>query len=193
MKFRNKRSRSGFTLIEMVFVSAISLSVFLVGMTAFLLGLSSWYNGEVHIETQDNSEQAVRTIALTLREAMAVTVDANGQGLSFRLPSTDGSGTFLNPPVWDGINRRIALIGTNVVIQADNQPDRTVASNVITTDPNSPGGATAYKLFTPGAGTVTRSLTVLLVTQGTRPGTNVSIYGRHREDIYLRNIPQLTQ
>ena len=124
-----------------------------------------------------------------LRQAMSVTVDGNGLGLSYRMPVIDSGGNYTVPPVWDNVNRRIELNGTNLNIVTGGSTRR-IASGVILTDPLSPGGTGSYKVFTPGAGVITRQVTVQLVVRKTtlKQQTKSS---RNRETIYLRNIPEL--
>ena len=188
-----KSRRAGQTLIEMVLALSLTAIVFTVGISTFLVGMGSWYRGQSRIGVESATSQGVRQIAMTLRTAMSVTVDANGQGLSYRLPQVDGTGTFISPAIWDGVNRRIELDGTQIFIKGDNLPNVDVVDNVITTDPLSSGGTATYKVFTPGAGTITRSLTVMVVAQTTQYNSPQKVNGRHRETIYLRNIPQLSQ
>ena len=93
---------------------------------------------------------------------MSVTVDAGGNGLSYRFPVKDGSGTYVMPITWDGVARRIELQGSNLVI-TNTASSRIIAKNVILTDPQTSGGTGAYSIFAPGAGTITRSLSVMVV------------------------------
>jgi hypothetical protein len=177
----------------MVLAISMTAVVCTVGISTFLLGMGSWYRGQARIGVEGTAQQAVRSIAMKLRTAMSVTVDANGQGLSYRLPAVDGTGSFLSPATWDGVNRRVELDGTNLVLKADSQPNSTICENVITTDPLSSGGTSSYRMFSPGLGTITRSVTVMVVSQQTVATDTHSVFGRHRETIYFRNIPQLSQ
>jgi len=188
-----KSKRAGQSLIEMVVALSLTAIVFTVGISTFLSGMGSWYRGQSRIGVESATSQAIRKISMTLRTAMSVSVDANGQGLSYRLPALDGTGTFISPATWDGVNRRIELDGTSVFIKGDNLPTSDICDNVIGTDPLSSGGTQSYKVFTPGAGTITRSITCMLVAQQSAYNSPTAVYGRHRETIYLRNIPQLSQ
>jgi hypothetical protein len=190
---KRKSRRAGQTLIEMVLALSLTALVFTVGISTFLLGMSSWFRGESRIGAEGTTEHAVRQIAMTLRTAMSVTVDANGKGLSYRLPAMDGTGTFLSPATWDGVNRRIELDGSSINIKGDNLPNDDICDNVVLTDPLSSGGTQPYTIFKPAAGTITRSLTVMVVAQQGSYNSATPVYGRHRETIYLRNIPQLNQ
>ncbi|HLK13753.1 MAG TPA: hypothetical protein VKT78_03025 [Fimbriimonadaceae bacterium] len=192
-RIHRKSKRAAQTLVEMVLALSLTALVFFVGISTFLLGMSSWYRGNNRMSVEGSTEHAVRKIAMTLRTAMSVTVDSNGKGLSYRLPAVDGTGTFISPATWDGVNRRIELDGTSMYIKGDNLANVDICDNVVLTDPLSSGGNQSYRIFTAGAGTITRSLTVMLVSQQNSYNSSTPVSGRHRETIYLRNIPQLNQ
>lgn len=189
-----RRTIRGTSLLEVVTAAGISLTVLMVAVATFLLGIATWLRGEARLDANESSQHAVREVSMILREAMAVTVDANGKGLSYRLPLKDDSGSYLQPITWDGVSRRIALTDTNSlqITSDDGTPARTICKDVILTDPLSPGGTGAYTIFSPGAGAITRSLTVMVVL---RKGQykQETVTSRSRETIFLRNIPQLTQ
>lgn len=191
---RKRRKTRGSTLIEIITATSISMLVLLVGCATFVLGMETWFRGQARLDANEASQQAVREISMELREAMSVTVDAGGQGLSFRRPLKDGNGSYVQPITWDGVARRLQLDGSNnlQVTASDGTAARTLCKNVIFTDPLSAGGTGAYQIFTPGAGAITRSLTVMVVT---RRGLyrQETVTSRSRETIFLRNIPQLTQ
>lgn len=184
--------RRGQTLIETVLALAFTTILCIVALSVFMVGTSSWVRGQTRIDVEAPTQQAIRQMSMTLRAAMSVTVDANGQGLSYRLPAVDGTGTVISPATWDGINRRIELDGNQLVMKADNTPNQTICENVITTDPLSSTN-TPYQIFTPSPGSITRSLTMMLVSEQTTSTSPVPLYGRHRETIYFRNVPQLSQ
>lgn len=187
----SKRRRSGFTLIEMVFTSFIMLFTVIVGLSIFLTGIQTWYRGEAGIETQTGAQQGMQNVVSLLREAIYVNVDANGQGLTFNLPVEDASGNIVVPMTWDGISRRIEVSGNKLVYTWDGGPVQTLCTNMITTDPLSPGGTNVYQVFTPGPGSVTRSLTIMLVSQQAVSTQTKAIYGRRRDTLFLRNVPGL--
>jgi hypothetical protein len=155
------------------------------------MGSTSWIKGSANLDADTSAERAVRRISGELREAMAVTVDAGGQGLSYRLPTKDGSGNFSSPITWDGVNRRIALSGDQIQI-VSGAATRVLIKNVTTTDPSTNA---AYQLFTPGAGVVARAITIKVATSVEalkKQSNNQTRKSRYRETIYLRNIPELT-
>lgn len=179
------------TLIEVVTASVISTLVIVGAMTIFLSGMRDWTRGAQRMDAEVQSRQAMRGIASTIRGSMKVVVDADGQGLTFQMPKVDAStGLYISPLVYDGVVRKIKHVSGKIVLQEAGFNDRTIATNVILTDPKN--GNAAYRLFTPGAGTNTRQLTAKVVCVATNASGQQSV-GRKRETIYLRNIPLLTQ
>lgn len=188
-RIARRRKTAGATLVELLVGSSISMLVLYGAVMLMVAGSASWYKGEGKILAETQSQRAVRLISSELREAMSITVDANGLGLNYRLPQKDGNGNYIVPAQWDNVTRRIELSGTNIRILENGNP-RVICRNVILTDPKSTSGEAPYVIFAPGAGTITRQLTVMVVTQtGTyRGGTTTS---RSRETLFLRNIPEL--
>lgn len=186
---RVHRKRKGASLVEVVTASTISVLVLTGAYAALLSGSKTWIKGSGAMDAEATAQRAVRKIANELRQAMSVTVDANGLGLSYRMPVVDGNGSYTVPPVWDNVVRRVELNGSNLNIVTDGSTDR-IASGVILTDPLSSGGTGTYRIFTAGAGTITRQVTVQVVVQKNTVGTYTK-QSRNRETIFLRNIPEL--
>lgn len=184
-----RRKTAGVTLVELLVGSSISMLVLYGAVMLMVAGSASWYKGEGKIQAETQSQRAVRVISAELREAMSITVDANGLGLNYRLPQKDGNGNYVVPALWDNVTRRIELSGSNIRIVENGSP-RTICRNVILTDPKSTTGEAPYVIFAAGAGAITRQLTVMVVTRtGTyKGGTTTS---RSRETLFLRNIPEL--
>jgi hypothetical protein len=176
-------------MVEVILSAGITSLVLLAGVSTFLMAMSSWFQGQGTIDAQSGSQLAVRTISKELREAMAVLADEDGLGLSYRLPLVDGDGDYVMPIEWDGIDRRIQLEGADLVIREDDAR-RVLCSGVVLAD--SQAGGQAYRIFTPGAGAVTRSLTVMVVTRKNAQGDTYAA-SRSRETIFLRNIPELAR
>jgi len=187
----HKRSRRrGSTLAEVALAASVSVLVITGAIGTFLMSTKTWLQGESVIDAGNNANQAIRTISKIMREAMSVTVDSNGLGLSYRMPIKDSGGNYVMPITWDGVSRRIEMNGTSLQVTGDGT--RIICKGIQLTDPSSAGGTTPYTIFTAGSGSITRSLTIMLVTQ--RAGLNGKINtSRIRETIYLRNIPELTQ
>lgn len=188
---KRSRLKRGLTLIEVVTAAVVSTLVIVGAMTIFLAGMRDWTRGAQRMDAEIQSRQAMRGIASTLRGAMVVTVDADGQGLTFRMPKVDpATGLYQSPVVWDGVTRQIDFSSGKILLKETGKPDRVLATNVITTDPKNANAA--YKIFTPGLGAITRQLTVKVVCVATNAQGQQSL-GRKRETIFLRNIPQLTK
>jgi hypothetical protein len=188
---KHKRLIRGTTLIELLTASMMTVLVVGGSVAVLLYGLTSWARGQGRIMAETDSQKAVRVISQQLREAMVVTVDSNGLGLSYRMPAFDGSGNYITPAIWDNVNRRMEFSGSKLNIVTGGVP-RTVCTGVILTDPQSPGGTGTYKIFTAPAGAVTRQITVQVVTQRNNYKA-VKVTSRTRETIFLRNVPELTR
>jgi len=187
---RRRSRRRGATLTEVALAASASVLVLTGSISTFLMSTKTWLQGESVIDAGNNANQAIRIISKEMREAMAVTVDANGLGLSYRRPSKDSGGNYIMPITWDGVSRRIEMNGTD--LQITGGTNRTICKNIQLTDPSSPGGTTPYTIFSAGPGSITRSLTIMLVTK--RAGLNGKFNtSRIRETIFLRNIPELTK
>lgn len=185
--FRRAASkRWGATLVEMMTAAVFTVLVLAGAFAALLSGSSAWIRGGGSMNAEATAQRAVRKVAHELRQAMVVTVDADGRGLTYRMPTIDGSGNYTVPPVWDGVTRRIELSGVNLDI-VENGNRRRLASGVILTDPL---GNQTYRIFTAGAGAVTRQITIQVAV---RKNTvkNYQVSSRSRETIFLRNIPEL--
>ena len=188
---RKHSSRRGATLIEVLTSALITVLVLGTVLGIVFAGSSSWARGMGKIGAETGSQQAVRIVSQKLQEAMAVSVDQNGMGLTYRVPEKDGSGAFVVPLAWDGVTRRIQARG-NELIELEGGSARVIASGLILKDPVSLKGSRPYVLFTPGPGQITRQVTIEVATRryGFRAKT---VANRSRETIFLRNIPQLTQ
>lgn len=190
MKNRHSRMvasrRRGATLVEMMTAAVFTVLVLAGAFAALLSGSSAWIRGGGSMNAEATAQRAVRTVAHELRQAMVVTVDGDGRGLTYRMPMVDGSGSYTVPPVWDGVTRRIELSGANLEI-VEGASRRRLASGVVLTDPL---GNQTYRIFTAGAGAVTRQITVQLAVQKNTI-KNYQVSSRNRETIFLRNIPEL--
>lgn len=153
-----------------------------------VFGMGAWVQGEGRISAESQAQSGLRAVCQRLREAMSVTVDANGLGLTYRLPLKDSNGNYLVPAQWDNVVRRMELNGTNLNM-VDAGVSRTICQNVSIRDPLTTGGTGSYRIFTPGTGTIVRQVTVQLVKE--TYGQRNAVTSRRRETIFLRNIPEL--
>ncbi len=190
-----RRKNQGTTLVETV--AAAFATVLAVGAAGsiWFSGAATWYRGAGKIDAETQSRKAVRLISNELAEAMTVTIDANGMGLSFQRPKKDANGDYMSDvqgqPMSDGIVRRIFLTGGRIVY-TDGVGSRTLGRSIISTDPYSGDGHTPYKIFTPGQGAIVRQVTVMIVSQTTGANKEL-VVGRKRETVFLRNIYDTTR
>lgn len=200
-----RSKRSGFTLAEVIVSSVISSLVLSLAVSVFLMCIGSWARGESQMDGDGDTRKAMRSVAHELREAMWVSVDADGMGITFRHPRKDITGAFQTPVVWDGIDRRIFLDNSELVMTAGAGTRRRIATNVSEFDPfmgrshamdaRREVGAVAtyprYRIFTPNAGALTTEVIVQIVTGAKGGQVDEVIRARKRERIVLRNVPEL--
>lgn len=163
--------------------------------SVWIAAAGSWYRGAGKIDAETNSRTAVRMACTELSEAIDVAVDTNGMGLTFHKPAKDANGDYVTDVTGqaqsDGLNRRIFL-NNGQLVYFNGTANRVIGRNVITTDPLSPGGTGAYKIFTPGAGLITRQVTVMVATATAGKGAEV-VKARKRETVFLRNIVDISR
>lgn len=196
MTKRLRSKKSGATMVEAVIAATLTVMTMTVTIMSFLQGMQTWVNGQGQLDADVNAQQVVRRLSQEFREAMSVTVDANGLGLSYRLPARDANGRYTVPPTWDGIERRCYLVNdpqsaTYNLWVGPVGSARKISSRVVLNDPESVNNGT-YRPFTAGPGSVTRELIVMLVTRGTRSDGHWN-HSRVRETLVLRNVPATTR
>ncbi len=184
---RHRRIR-GTTLMEVIISAGIGTLVMTASMSIFFFGMNSWYRGQGRIEAEGSANQAIRAMTAELREALSLTIDSDGQGVTYQLPTKNTDGSYVVPMTSDGVSRRIALVSGNVLLTVGTS-SRTMVRNVITTDPTSNA---AYTVFSTSSSVIVRQLNILLVTR--RATVKTETYtNRTRETIYLRNVPEIYQ
>lgn len=199
-----RRTLRGLSLVESLVASVTSTMVLFVALGAYLAGIGSWARGEAWIDVQQQSRNSVRVVSDKLREAMSVSVDADGMGLTYRLPAKDGAGAFTTPLTWDGVDRRI-YYSNGTLYTKDGNVTNSVATGLISIDPflgadnarsvvikTGVYTAPSYKIFTSDGSTLPRSIVVCAVTKSRGKGSE-TIHARHRETIFLRNLPSITK
>ena len=203
---KNRSRKSGFTLTEVVVGSLISVIVLTSAVTMFIGVAAAWARGENTMSGENDTRQVVRLVGDELREAMWVSVDANGMGLTYRKPKKKVNGDFEIPVVWDGKDRRFFLDGTNLKLN-DGTSTRVVARKVLSVDPfmlrNTVGesvryntsqgveAAPAYRIFIPNSTGLVSEVTVTIVTGNSGGKAGESMRSRKRERVVLRNVPEL--
>lgn len=207
-----KRLVRGFTLLETMVTAIVSVMVLGSCLVLYIMGASDWARGENAIDVEASSRQGVRRVSNELRQAYYVSIDANGMGLTYRRPALDNQGNFTLPLVWDGKDRRIFVSNGSLFINDGTGANYRIVRNIVTKDPFlSSGGQSnriwnlesakndddnntgnSYRIFTAGPGSVTRSVIIQLVTRNAG-GLRAVVFGRNRETIYLRNVPQVNK
>ena len=198
---------SGMTLVEVLVASGISALVLGSAISIFLMVTGSWARGESQMSVENETRQTMRLMADELREAMWVSLDADGMGITYRKPAKDVLGNFVNPVTWDGLDRRIYFSSGKIFIEPQAGQARSICRNVLDKDPfrlTGSGmeaqmatgdivttGAPTYRIFTPNAGTVITQITMVVVT-GNRGGkAGQVVRAKKRETVVLRNVPEL--
>lgn len=190
---RKKRlTLRGLTVVEVTVAATISTLALVGAFSVFLSGMGSWATGSRTISAQVEADNTVALVVDALREATFVSVSLDGKTVNFRKPQYDANGNFLmdvhGSPVWDGLDRTIYYDSGSIFLADGVATPWKLASNVILTDPEGTPANSPYKIFTPGLGANTREVTVKIVVKQNMPG-NDKLYGRKRENVYLRNIP----
>ncbi|MCX7799043.1 MAG: hypothetical protein N2109_01725 [Fimbriimonadales bacterium] len=187
-RFRTRQRSAAMTMVEVLTAATLTVAVLFAAVSALLFGTSSWLRGMGRISAESEAKRAVAAVSKILREAMAVVVDANGMGLTFRYPVRDSNGRYVLPPVWDGVQRRIAVESGNLVLR-EGTAVRVLCRDI---DPVDPRTGTSYRIFTTPGGAIIREVTVQIVTRRDGRFANEA-KGRVRETVFLRNVPQLTR
>lgn len=177
-------------MVEMIISIAISALVIFGGLTVLVGTAASWDKGRARIDAEIESGQTIWFIRDRLREAMEVTVDADGKGLTYRLPLKNANGDFITPVQWDGVVRRFEVRPSGKLVAVDGANERVLVEDVALRDPRN-GNPAPYQQFTRGPGGITRTVIVQIVTQRQIRREGTTAYGRNRETVILRNTPIL--
>lgn len=192
---KQRRFSRGATLVESV--TAASLTVLVMGgaITTFLQGMRTWVEGQSKLDAEQSSQHVVRAMDAQLREAMFVEVAADGMSLTYKLPAKNADGEYGIPPVWDNVTRRMYVIagtgGFYSLYMGPNGSARLMTKRVILTDPEAPGNP-AYTPFQASQGSVSREITLRVITKSIADSTDAS-YSRTRERVVIRNVPATTR
>jgi Tfp pilus assembly protein PilW len=185
-----RRGLRGYSLVETLMAVSLTSIVLLTATSVFMYASYRWIQNSVSVKADADSSLAVQMIDRQLRQAMVITVDPNGNGVTYELPMQNPDGSYAVPLLWDGVTRRIALQGTTLVMSGSDGTSETLAFNVYPYDPLAPPN-TAYQIFTAPAVTSFTSLNVMVVT-GLGDNAQNLVTSRSRQTVYLRNIPQTT-
>lgn len=183
---KSRRIR-GAVVAEAILSMTITSLVLLGSIVALLVTLSGWYRGEARIQAEVEVQQALRYVRDTLREALYVEVDADRQGVSYKLPKKDSDGNILYPMVWDGVDRRFEITDGKELVAINDGTTKVLLRDVVLNDTD----GSDYEPFAPGSGVIIRQLAVQLVTKRLLRECEDNpldvAFGRCREIVVLRN------
>ncbi|MEI6914155.1 MAG: type II secretion system protein [Armatimonadota bacterium] len=162
-------ARSGFTLVETLTAMSIFTMLTFGGLSLVVASVNAYSRDFSRVSMETDIGQAFRRLDDGLREACAVTVDANGQGLTYYYPvkytGADGKLHYRLPITSDGVARRLYK-SENRLVWTDNS--RPLAKNLTT------GSARLFTLQSSGkAVLITLSVTS---TTGKETFTNAKSY-----------------
>lgn len=186
----SKRKFRGASLTEVLIGVAVSALIVFGGLSALVATAGGWSRGQAKIDAELEAVQAMRLIRDTLREAMLVSVDADGRGITYRLPLKDDDGNYIQPAQWDGVVRRFEVRADGKLYSINGGVETVIVRGVSVVDPRN-GNEATYSPFTAGPGGITRQVTVQIVTQRQVEREGRTAYGRNRETVILRNTPTL--
>lgn len=126
----------GFTLLETLTATSLFSIMLLGGVTLMLNGVSSYERDITRTSAEADVGRAIRVISEQLRQAVTVTVDSGGQGLTYTLPARQSDGSLVVPITSDGISRRIyrTANGRHLAIDGMNQTSTPLRTLILVED-----------------------------------------------------------
>jgi len=133
-------SRAGITITEAIVATGI-LSLLMAGGAALLVGASSYgLRGFEQSIAESDINLAMQKISKSLRISMEISIDQDGNGITYYWPIKDNNGNYIIPLMADG-GHRFYLSGTRLLSSDYSRP---VLEDVVTTDPLT---GSSYRLF----------------------------------------------
>lgn len=128
--------RRGFTLLETLTATSLFTVMLLSGVSLMLNGVSSYERDITRTSAEADVGRAIRIISEQVRQAVTVTVDLDGQGLTYTLPARQTDGSLVVPITSDGITRRIyrTANGQHLAIDGMNQKSTPLRTQIIVED-----------------------------------------------------------
>lgn len=185
---RGARKRRGATLIEVLVGASICVLTLVAGVACFMAGMQSWLRGEGAISADRSVNETARTVTSELREAVTLSISTDGTTVNYQKPSVDATGRYVMPLVADGVNRRFQLI-SGELRHTVGTTTWVLAKGIQTTDPSTNA---AYRVFSAANTAIIRQVTFMLVSRQTG-FQNSQMSGRIRENIFIRNVPEVTR
>jgi prepilin-type N-terminal cleavage/methylation domain-containing protein len=115
LKENFRRRNQGFTLIELLISASILAMVLAIGASVFVGTGTSFKRGLNATISDDQARVAIDVVTRTLRESVAVSIDPDGMGVSYRMPAKMASGDLVQPVKWDGVQRRFFVQNGNLM------------------------------------------------------------------------------
>ena len=117
-----------------------------------------------------------------------VSVASDGMSVTYWMPQKDEDGNYQMPLTPETESRSFSVTGGKLY-ETDSNGTRELLPYVSSTDPGIPGSNKSYVPFQAGAGAVPRVLAVHLATERCGVNCDIPVRSRHRQIIYLRNVP----
>lgn len=185
---RRSRKQRGATLVEVMVGASISVLTLVAGVACFMAGMQSWLRGEGAISADRSVNETARTVSSELREAVTLTVSADGTTVTYQKPTLDANGRYVMPLAADGVTRRFQFT-SGELRQTVASTTWVLAKGIQTIDPNT---GSAYRVFSAANTAIIRQVTFMLVTNHSG-FQNAQMSGRIRENIFIRNVPEVTR
>ncbi len=175
----------GFSIIEALVASGISMGAIAVTTFIYFSGMGSWAKGQGDIDSMASSQVIVKKVAKELQEAISVDVNASGLRVDYQLPAKDANGNYSSPAVSDNVTRSFVVTGGNL-IHVNGPDSRILATNMLLKNPVN------NLIFVPFKGdgnVISRRVQITFATEklGQLHDKRSSCV---TETIYLRNIPR---
>ncbi len=117
-----------------------------------------------------------------------ISVASDGMSVTYWMPQKDEDGNY-RMPVTPETESRSFPVSNGTLYETDGHGTRELLAYVSSTDPSIPGSDKSYVPFEAGAGSVPRVLSVHLATERSGVNSETPVRSRHRQIIYLRNVP----
>lgn len=183
--------RRGFTLMELLVGMTILGALTIGTMTVFSESMKGFYRTKTDIDLASQNSLGVKRVAETLRSAYNMTISNSGKTVTYTMPLKNnavdlvtGEREYFEPLASDGVQRSFTVTNGKLI---DNSSGRTLASNVILTDPD-PQSSQYNQTYAPFQLTTIgsrRALSINVITQDQVLGK--PRYVRLKTTVILRN------
>ncbi len=188
VRIRIARRRAGMSALEALLSLSILSLVLVAGVGVMSTTVRSWTGGTRRVDAENETAYAVRYIASRIQEACMISVASDGMSVTYWMPQKDEDGNY-RMPVTPETESRSFSVSNGTLYETDGHGTRELLAYVSSTDPSIPGSDKSYVPFEAGAGSVPRVLSVHLATERSGVNSETPVRSRHRQIIYLRNVP----